>query len=61
MSGSLGSISSGPVVNEDGEIIGVSVVEARRRGRIFTLCSVGLRRDASKGHCSETLGQWNKV
>ena len=50
-SGSLGGISGGPVVNKDGEIIGVSVVEARRRGRIFTAAPKGLedmlRRDAS--------------
>ncbi len=50
-SGSLGGISGGPVINKDGEIIGVSVVEARRRGRIFTAAPVGLadmlRRDAS--------------
>ena len=50
-SGSLGGISGGPVVNKDGEIIGVSVVEARRRGRIFTAAPKGLedmiRRDSS--------------
>ena len=50
-SGSLGGISGGPVVNKDGVIIGVSVVEARRRGRIFTAAPKGLedmlRRDSS--------------
>lgn len=42
-SGSLGGISGGPVVDGDGDVIGVSVVEARRRGRIFTSAPAGLR------------------
>ena len=41
-SGSLGGISGGPVVDRNGDIIGVSVVEARRRGRIFTAAPIGL-------------------
>jgi S1-C subfamily serine protease len=42
-SGSLGGISGGPVVDAEGDVIGVSVVEAPRRGRIFTAAPAGLR------------------
>ena len=42
-SGSLGGISGGPVLDTQGDIIGVSVVEARRRGRIFTSAPKGMR------------------
>jgi hypothetical protein len=36
ISGSLGGISGGPAFDGDGEIIGVTVAEAPRRGRIYT-------------------------
>ncbi len=34
--GSLGGMSGGPVLNAAGDVIGVSVAESRRRGRVFT-------------------------
>jgi len=34
-SGSLGGISGGPIFNGDGEVIGVSVAESPRRGRVM--------------------------
>ena len=55
LSGSLGGISGGPVVNEDGEIIGVSVVEARRRGRIFTAAPLGLDEMLQRGAVPKPL------
>jgi S1-C subfamily serine protease len=36
ISGTLGGISGGPAFDDDGEIIGVTVAEAPRRGRIYT-------------------------
>jgi len=42
-SGSLGGISGGPVLDSEGTIIGVSVVESRRRGRIFTAAPRGMQ------------------
>ena len=42
-SGSLGGMSGGPVLDEEGDIIGVSVVESRRRGRIFTSAPEGIQ------------------
>jgi S1-C subfamily serine protease len=36
ISGTLGGISGGPAFDRDGEIIGVTVAEAPRRGRIYT-------------------------
>jgi len=34
--GSLGGLSGGPALNGEGEVIGVTVAEAPRRGRIYT-------------------------
>ena len=42
-SGSLGGISGGPVMDQRGNIIGVSVVEVRRRGRILTSAPKGIQ------------------
>jgi S1-C subfamily serine protease len=42
-SGSLGGISGGPVMDQQGDIIGVSVVEVRRRGRILTSAPKGIK------------------
>jgi len=42
-SGSLGGISGGPVVDHEGEVIGVTVAGSPRRGRIFTTAPQGLR------------------
>ena len=37
LNGSLGGLSGGPVLDGDGEVIGVVAAEAPRRGRIFTV------------------------
>lgn len=37
LSGSLGGLSGGPVLDEDGEVFGVVTAEAPRRGRIYTV------------------------
>lgn len=36
ITGSLGGISGGPIFDADGEVIGVTVAESPRRGRIYT-------------------------
>lgn len=41
--GSLGGISGGPVVDADGDVVGVSVAGSPRRGRVFTTAPVGIR------------------
>ena len=43
LTGTLGGMSGGPVVDGEGDIIGVSVAEAPRRGRIFTAAPMGIR------------------
>jgi serine protease Do len=43
ISGSLGGISGGPVVDGEGDVIGVTVAGAPRRGRVFTTAPTGLR------------------
>jgi len=53
-SGSLGGISGGPVLDAQGDIIGVSVVEARRRGRIFTSAPKGMRDMLARAGSSHT-------
>ena len=53
--GSLGGISGGPVVDKDGDIIGVSVVESRRRGRVFTSAPEGMRDMLSR---SNEINKW---
>ena len=42
-SGTLGGISGGPVVDHEGEVIGVTVAGSPRRGRIFTTAPIGLK------------------
>jgi serine protease Do len=59
ISGSLGGISGGPVVDGQGDVIGVTVAGWPRRGRVFTTAPKGLRhmlnlagataRDSSRG------------
>jgi len=36
LSGSLGGLSGGPVIAADGQVIGVTIAESPRRGRIYT-------------------------
>lgn len=43
ISGSLGGISGGPVVDADGDVIGVTVAGSPRRGRVFTTAPAGLK------------------
>jgi serine protease Do len=43
ISGSLGGISGGPVVDAEGDVIGVTVAGSPRRGRVFTTAPAGLR------------------
>lgn len=42
--GSLGGLSGGPVLDKDGELIGVVAAETPRRGRIYTVSPDNLRR-----------------
>jgi len=42
--GSLGGLSGGPVLDKDGELIGVVAAETPRRGRIYTVSPRNLRR-----------------
>jgi serine protease Do len=41
--GALSGISGGPVVDEDGQVIGVTVAGSVRRGRVYTTAPVGMR------------------
>jgi len=41
--GSLGGISGGPVVDADGDVVGVTVAGSPRRGRVFTTAPTGIR------------------
>ncbi|MGB3455243.1 MAG: serine protease [Litorimonas sp.] len=41
--GSLGGLSGGPVLDADGELIGVVAAETPRRGRIYTVSPANLR------------------
>jgi len=43
LKGSLGGLSGGPVLDKDGEIIGVIAAENLRRGRIYTVAPRNLR------------------
>ena len=42
-SGSLGGMSGGPAVDANGDVVGVTVAESARRGRVFTSAPAGLR------------------
>jgi len=44
LKGSLAGISGGPVFNLDGEVIGVTVAESPRRGRIYTAAPTSVAR-----------------
>lgn len=41
--GSLGGLSGGPVLDKDGEVIGVVAAESPRRGRVYTVAPRNLR------------------
>lgn len=43
LSGSLGGLSGGPVLDADGEVFGVVTAEAPRRGRIYTVVPSNLQ------------------
>ena len=43
LSGSLGGLSGAPVLDKDGEIIGVISAEAPRRGRVYSVAPRYLR------------------
>lgn len=48
--GSLGGLSGGPVLDKDGELIGVVAAETPRRGRIYTVSPRNLRRVVAPTH-----------
>ena len=41
--GSLGGLSGGPVLDEDGEVVGVVAAENPRRGRVYSVAPISLR------------------
>lgn len=43
LEGSLGGLSGGPVLDKDGEVIGIVAAESPRRGRIYTVAPKNLR------------------
>ncbi len=43
LKGSLGGISGGPVLDKDGEVIGIIAAESPRRGRIYTVAPRSLQ------------------
>lgn len=43
LSGSLGGLSGGPVLDADGELIGIVAAESPRRGRIYTVAPSSVR------------------
>ncbi|MEP6342294.1 MAG: serine protease [Maricaulaceae bacterium] len=43
LTGSLGGLSGGPVLDKDGEIIGVVTAESLRRGRVYTVAPRNLQ------------------
>jgi hypothetical protein len=43
LTGSLGGLSGGPVLDKDGEIIGVVAAESIRRGRVYSVAPRNLR------------------
>ena len=43
LKGSLGGLSGGPVLDKDGEIIGVVTAESLRRGRVYSVAPRNLR------------------
>jgi S1-C subfamily serine protease len=43
LKGSIGGMSGGPVLDKDGEIIGIVAAESPRRGRVYTVAPSSLR------------------
>ena len=43
LSGSLGGMSGGPVLDSDGEVIGIVAAESPRRGRIYSVAPISLK------------------
>lgn len=47
--GSLGGMSGGPVMDQDGEVIGIVAAESPRRGRVYTVAPRSLRNVIPEG------------
>jgi len=53
--GSIGGMSGGPVLDADGEIIGIVAAESPRRGRVYTVAPKSLRPVIPKGVKAEPV------
>jgi len=49
LNGSLGGLSGGPVLDKDGEVIGIVAAESPRRGRLYTVAPRTLRELVPEG------------
>jgi serine protease Do len=47
LDGSLGGLSGGPVLDEEGRVLGITIAESPRRGRVITTAADSLIRDLS--------------
>ena len=53
--GSIGGMSGGPVLDADGEVIGVVAAESPRRGRVYTVAPKSLKPVIPKGVRAEAI------